>query len=147
MGTIFKVLQCFLFLLQTVFPNLLKCSGEKSNKCSQCDYACYDKSALRSQLKTHSGDSPNKCNQCDYASVLEETFERTEREKANKCSQCNLFSGKPFEDTFENTQWRKVKQMQSMRLRILQGRPFEVTYENAQWRKIKQMQPMGICIF
>ena len=31
--------------------------------------------------------------------------------KSNKCNQCD-FSCRPFEDTFENTQWREVEQMQ-----------------------------------
>ena len=44
-------------------------SGEKSEKCNQCDYACSDPSALRSHLKTHSGEKPYKCNQCNYASI------------------------------------------------------------------------------
>ena len=30
---------------------------------------------------------------------------------------------------------------------ILSGRPFEKTHDNAQWRKVKQMQPMWLCIF
>ena len=53
-----------------------------------------------------------------------------------------MHSGRQFEDTFENTQWRKDKQMQPMRLCIHSGKRFEDTFENAQWRKAKQMQPM-----
>ena len=34
-----------------------------------------------------------------------------------------------------------------MRLCILWSRHFEVTFENTQWRKAKQMQPVWICIF
>ena len=63
-------------------------SGE--NKCNQCDYASSRTRNLRTHLKTHS------------------------EEKSNKCNQCNFIAGIPFEDTFENTQWRKVKQMQPM---------------------------------
>ena len=33
-----------------------------------------------------------------------------------------------FEDTFENAQWRKVKQMQSLRLRIFSCRCFEQAF-------------------
>ena len=34
-----------------------------------------------------------------------------------------------------------------MWLCILSSRSFEETHENAQWRKVKQMQPMWLCIF
>ena len=51
-----------------------------------------------------------------------------------------------FGETFENAQWRKVKQMQPMWLCIFTGRQFEGTFENAQRRKVKQMQPMWLCI-
>ena len=53
---------------------------------------------------------------------------------------------KRTEETFENTQWSKVKQMHPMWLCILWGRQFGETFENTQWRKIKQMQPMRLCI-
>ena len=43
-------------------------SGEKPNKCNQCDYASSRADTLRAHLKTHSGEKSNKCNQCDYAS-------------------------------------------------------------------------------
>ena len=51
---------------------------------------------------------------------------------------------RPFEDTFEITQRRKVKQMQPMWLFILSCRPFEDTFEITQRRKVKQMQPMWL---
>ena len=47
---------------------------------------------------------------------------------------------KCFGNTFENTQWRKVKQVQPMRLCLFVCKPFEDTFEDAQWRKTKQMQ-------
>ena len=53
-----------------------------------------------------------------------------------------IFLCKRFEDTFEYTQWRKIKQMQPMWLCLFSGKSFEDTFENTQWRKIKQMQPM-----
>ena len=43
-------------------------SGEKSNKCKQCDYASSQPGDLRRHLKRHSGEKSNKCNQCDFAS-------------------------------------------------------------------------------
>ena len=36
----------------------------------------------------------------------------------------------------------KLKQMQPMRLCLFLGKQFEDTFENTQWRKAKQMQPM-----
>ena len=58
---------------------------------------------------------------------------------------CMLWS-KCFEDTFENTQCKKVKQMQPVWVCILSDRRFEETYENTQWREVKQMHPMWLCI-
>ena len=55
-----------------------------------------------------------------------------------------ILSGKRLEDTFENTQWGKGKQVQPMWLCILSGKRFEDTFENAQWRKVKQMQPVWL---
>ena len=55
-----------------------------------------------------------------------------------------ILSGKRFEDTFENAQRRKVKQMQPVWLRILSGRPLKDTFEKTQWRKVEQMQPMWL---
>ena len=43
-------------------------SGEKSNKCIQCEYASDHESALREHLKIHQIEKPNKCNLCNYAS-------------------------------------------------------------------------------
>ena len=42
---------------------------------------------------------------------------------------------KSLEETFENTQWRKVEQMQPMWLCIILCKRFEDTFENTQWRK------------
>ena len=49
-----------------------------------------------------------------------------------------LFSDKQFEDTFENAQWGKVKQMQPMWLCLFSDRPFEETFENAHWKKLNK---------
>ena len=43
--------------------HLKKHSGEKSNKCNQCDYA----SSNADHLRTHSGEKSHKCNQYQYA--------------------------------------------------------------------------------
>ena len=47
-------------------------SGEKPNKCNQCDYASYRAGDLRTHLKTHSGEKSNKCSQCDFICFLKE---------------------------------------------------------------------------
>ena len=57
-----------------------------------------------------------------------------------------IFQYRPFEGTFKNTQWRKVKQMQPMLLCIFLFKQFEDAFENTQWRKDKQMPPMWLCI-
>ena len=95
--------------------HLIMHSGEKPNKCNQCEYESSYASALRTHLNRHSGERPYKCNQCDYASSyvfsLRTHLKTHSEEKSNKC---DFITGIPFEDTFENTQWRKVKQMQPM---------------------------------
>ena len=71
-------------------------SGEKSNKCNQCDYASIQAGDLKKHLKIHSGEKPNKCNQCDYASSyashLRTHLKTHSGEKTNKCSQCDYAS-------------------------------------------------------
>ena len=47
-----------------------------------------------------------------------------------------------FEKTFENSQWRKIKQMQPMRLCIFLGRQFEQPFEDTRWIKITKMEPV-----
>ena len=71
-------------------------SGEKSNKCSQCDFTCSQPFNLRRVLKMHSEKKSNKCNQCDYASYQEGNLRRHLKthsgEKPNKCNQCGFAS-------------------------------------------------------
>ena len=71
-------------------------SGEKSNKCNQCDFASSYASALWTHLKTHSGEKSSKCNQCDYASSragdLRAHLKTHNREKSNKCNHCDYAS-------------------------------------------------------
>ena len=47
-----------------------------------------------------------------------------------------FLSGRWFEEAFDNTQRRKVKQMQAVWLCIIPGRQFLGTLEKAWWRKI-----------
>ena len=41
--------------------------GEKSHKCDQCDYACYQSGNLKKHMKTHNGEKSHKCARCDFA--------------------------------------------------------------------------------
>ena len=77
------------------------------------------------------------------------TFENTQWRKVKQMQPVWLciHSGRRFEEAFENTQWRKVKQMQPVWLCIFWGKQFEETFEETQWRKVKQMQPVWLCIF
>ena len=58
-------------------------------------------------------------------------------------NQTNLLLGKQFKETFKDPQWRKLKQMQPMRLCLLSGKWFEETFKDAQWRKVKQTSSLG----
>ena len=44
-------------------------SGEKSQKCNQCDYVSVRADIMRKHLRTHAGEKLHKCNQCDFAAV------------------------------------------------------------------------------
>ena len=48
-------------------------SGEKSNKCNQCDFASSQAGDLKRHLKTHSGEKTNKCNQLSIKTEAEVT--------------------------------------------------------------------------
>ena len=49
-----------------------------------------------------------------------------------------IILGRQLEDTFENTRWRKVKQMHSVQFCIISGREVEDTFKNTLWRKVWQ---------
>ena len=57
-----------------------------------------------------------------------------------------MFWSEVSEETWENTQWWGVKQLQPVWLFILWCKQFEKTFENAQWWKVKKVQPMWLCI-
>ena len=87
-------------------------SGDKSNKCNQCNYASLQAGDLRKHLKTHSGEKSNKCNASNLKEHLmlshakkqnelnyqqkilqkilnDEEAEMYSGEKSNKCNQCD----------------------------------------------------------
>ena len=43
-------------------------TGEKANKCCQCDYASSEAGHFSTHLNKHTGEKSHKCNQCDFAS-------------------------------------------------------------------------------
>ena len=77
------------------------------------------------------------------------TFENPQWRKVKQMQPMWLcfFLGRRFEDTFENPHWRKVIQMQPMWPWFFSCKQFEGTFANPQWRKVKQMQPMWLCFF
>ena len=83
-------------------------SGEKSNKCNQCDYA----SSWVDALITHSGEKTNKCNQCDFASsqarLLSQHLKTHSGEKPNKCIPCDFACSRP---SFLRIHMKKHRQM------------------------------------
>ena len=58
-----------------------------------------------------------------------------------------IFSGRPFEDTYENAQWWKVQQMQPVWLCLHWSKFFEEPCEKTHWTKVKQMQLVWFCVF
>ena len=89
-----------IFLCKRIEDTFRMHSGEKSNKCSQCNYASLYASSLRTHLKTHRGEKSNKCNQCDYACSdtrpLRTHLKTQSGEKPNKCNQCDFGQLKPW---------------------------------------------------
>ena len=63
-------------------------TGEKPNKCSQCDYASPRAAHLRMHLKTHRRE---KCNQCNFVSFHSDDL-RTHLKMHTKCNQCDYES-------------------------------------------------------
>ena len=144
-----------LFML-SVWGDIWKCTLEKNHiNATNVSMLFSHASNLKAHLKTHSGAKTNKCNRYDYAcsdpSYLKEkkTFENPQWRKVKQMQPMWLcfFLGRRFEDTFENPHWRKVIQMQPMWPWFFSCKQFEGTFANPQWRKVKQMQPMWLCFF
>ena len=55
-----------------------------------------------------------------------------------------ILLGKQFDETYENAQWRKIKEMQLMWLFMFWGIQFEDTFEKAERRKVKEVQPVWL---
>ena len=53
--------------------------------CNQCDYASSQAINLRTHVKTHSGEKSNKCDQCDFACWLRTHLKTHSGENLNKC--------------------------------------------------------------
>jgi hypothetical protein len=72
------------------------------------------------------------------------TFEIAQWRKVKRMQpvQLRIILCKRFEGSFKNTQSRKVKQMQLVRLCIILCKRFEATFKNTQRKKAKQMPPM-----
>ena len=68
--------------------------GEKPHNCNQCGYA----SSLLSNLKVHNGEKSSKCNNVTIGFQMQPVW---------LC----IFACRRFEETFENAQSRKIKQM------------------------------------
>ena len=80
----------------TLRTHLKRNSGEKSNKCNQCDFASSRAGDLRRHLKTHIGEKSNKCNQCDFASTQAGDLRRhLKTHSGEKSSKCNLLRQGP----------------------------------------------------
>ena len=67
--------------------HLKKHTGERPNKCNQCDYASFSPSYLKSNLKIHTGEKQNKCGLCEYGSIPHVSWSRffCDKKKQRNC--------------------------------------------------------------
>ena len=149
-------------------------SGEKSNKCIQCDFSCSLASNLKRHLKTHRGEKLNKCNYTSSQKGHLRTHLKTHSgEKSYKCCQCDrpfirkVLWGHIWKRTAEKSWtnatnvtmlllgptilghiWKHtVEKSQTNVTNVTLPIRRKVTFENTQRRKVKQMQPMWLCFF
>ena len=62
-------------------------SGEKSNKCKQCEYAVLHAYHSSEHLNTHRKEHFHKCEQCDLAFLIQEILGRICK-RTDKCNHC-----------------------------------------------------------
>ena len=122
--------------------HLTKHSGEKYKKCNQCDYVSCYANDLRRHLQRHSGEKSNKCIQCGFASSysnFKDTFENAQWGKVEQIQPVMQFL---WDHTCKRTVEKSQTNASVWLCIIFSDRPFEDTFEKAQLRKVKQMQPM-----
>ena len=64
-------------------------SGEKLNKCNQCDFTSSRADNLRRHMKIHSGEKSNKCNQGEFASSRADNLRRHLKTHSGEKSNAN----------------------------------------------------------
>ena len=113
-------------------------SGEKSNKCNQCDYASYQAGDLMRHLKIHSGEKFNKCSQCEFASSrtdkLKTHLKTHSGEKTKKCNHCDFASSQV---AIWRDIWKRTAE-KSKKLRKLWTAQIHETFENTFFFLIKR---------
>ena len=69
-------------------------SGEKFNKCKQCNFVSVQARSLKRHTRTHTGERSYNCTTCDFSSVRESTLRTHIRthtgERPYKCNQCDF---------------------------------------------------------
>ena len=67
-------------------------SGEKPQRCPQCNFSCNDASNLKVHVKKHIEDKLHQCNQCEYTTIQPSNLKRHKKshsgEKPNRCTTC-----------------------------------------------------------
>ena len=123
-------------------------SGEKPNKCNQCDFASSQAGDLRRHLKMHRGEKPNNCNWCGYAFSVPDNLRRHKVEKANKCNQCDNVSSSHLktENTVKNIHTNAASvNIYPLRRAIWNGHSqIDICKHNGE--KSKQKQPVWLHI-
>ena len=114
--------------LELVIAMNTSSSDRQSYKCDLCHFDSAYAVSLKTHMRTHTAEKPFKCNVCDYASVRADSLKlhlKTHtKEKSHKCNLTNSYQ-------------RKTLQLQHLWLCICSCKHFEDTFENSHWRKNK----------